>query len=164
MGIGGDCERANRTASEHNHVTQGLRLAGRQYFQPAPQSGSRRSHLRSQPEHQRLFQPSSVPSPSYWRWGNLGRYIANGPGMFEVDSSLQKRFKVTERLGLDFRAAAYNLFNHPIYKTPSGSIGSLSGNPPSVSGGFGRITSIINTGAVGTGAPRRIEFMLRAEF
>jgi hypothetical protein len=61
--------------------------------------------------------------------GNLGRYIANGPGMFEVDSSLQKRFKVTERLGLDIRAAEYNLFNHPIYSTPSGSIGSLAGTP-----------------------------------
>ena len=96
-------------------------------------------------------------------WGNLGRYIANGPGMFEIDSSLQKRFKVTERLGLNFRAAAYNLFNHPIYSTPSGGIGSLAGSPPSISGGFGRITSIINTGAVGTGAPRRIEFMFRAE-
>jgi hypothetical protein len=33
-----------------------------------------------------------------------------------------------------------------------------------VSGSFGKITSIINTGAVGMGAPRRIEFMFRAEF
>jgi hypothetical protein len=64
---------------------------------------------------------------------------------------------------LNFRAAAYNLFNHPVYSTPSGSIGSLTGSSP-VSGSFGRITKIINTGAVGTGAPRRIEFMLRAEF
>ena len=59
--------------------------------------------------------------------GNLGRYIANGPGMFEIDSSLQKRFKITERVALNFRAAAYNLANHPIYKTPSGSIGALTG-------------------------------------
>jgi outer membrane receptor protein involved in Fe transport len=110
------------------------------------------------------FNAAAFTAPANGTWGNLGRYIANGPGMFEVDSSLQKRFKVTERLGLNIRAAAYNLFNHPIYSTPSGSIGSLAGSPPSVSGGFARITSIINTGAVGTGAPRRIEFMLRAEF
>ena len=84
--------------------------------------------------------------------------------MFEVDSTLQKRFLLTERLGLNFRASAYNLFNHPVFKNPSGSLGSLPGNPPSVSGSFGQITNVINTGAVGTGAPRRFEFMFRAEF
>jgi hypothetical protein len=84
--------------------------------------------------------------------------------MYEIDTSLQKRFKLTERLALNFRAAAYNLFNHPVFRTPSGRLGSLTGNPPAVSGGFGRITGIINTGAVGTGAPRRIEFLFRADF
>lgn len=110
------------------------------------------------------FNPAAFAAPANGAWGNLGRYIGNGPGMYEVDSSLQKRFKVTERLSLNFRAAGYNLFNHPDFRTPSGSIGSLTGNPPSISGSFGRITNIINTGAVGTGAPRRIEFMFRAEF
>ena len=109
------------------------------------------------------FNPAAFSLPANGTWGNLGRYIANGPGMFEIDSSLQKRFKVTERLSLNLRAAAYNLLNHPIFKAPSGSIGSLTGSTP-VSGSFGRITDIINDGAVGTGAPRRIEFMLRAEF
>ncbi len=110
------------------------------------------------------FNPAAFAAPANGTWGNLGRYIANGPGMYEIDSSLQKRFRITEKLGLNFRAAAYNLFNHPVFSNPSGSIGSLAGNPPAVSGSFGRITSIINKGAVGSGAPRRIEFMLRAEF
>lgn len=110
------------------------------------------------------FNPAAFAAPANGAWGDLGRYVANGPGMYEIDSSLQKRFRITERVGLNFRAAAYNLFNHPIFGTPSGSIGALAGTPPSVSGGFGRITKIINTGAVGSGAPRRIEFMLRAEF
>jgi hypothetical protein len=45
-------------------------------------------------------------------------------------------------------------------------VGSVSGNPPTLkpSASFGRITGILNTGATGTGAPRRIEFMFRAEF
>jgi hypothetical protein len=110
------------------------------------------------------FNPAAVSLPANGTWGNLGRYIANGPGMFEIDSSLQKRFRISERLRLNFRAAAYNLLNHPVFKNPASAIGSLTGNPPAVSGSFGRITSIINTGAVGTGAPRRIEFMFRAEF
>ncbi len=110
------------------------------------------------------FNPAAFSMPANGTWGNLGRYIANGPGMYEIDTSLQKRFRLGERLALNFRAAAYNLFNHPIFGNPSGSIGALTGNPPAVSGSFGRITSIINTGAVGTGAPRRVEFMFRAEF
>jgi hypothetical protein len=110
------------------------------------------------------FNPAAFSLPANGTWGNLGRYIANGPGNYEVDSSLQKRFPLRERLALNFRAAAYNLFNHPVYKTPGSSLGSLTGIPPSVSGSFGRITNIINTGAVGTGAPRRVEFMFRMEF
>jgi hypothetical protein len=101
------------------------------------------------------FNPAAFQAPANGTWGNLGRYIANGPGYYEIDSSLQKRFAVTERIALNFRAAAFNLFNHPIFANPSGN---------SSSSGFGRITSILNTGAVGMGAPRRIEFMLRAEF
>jgi Carboxypeptidase regulatory-like domain/TonB dependent receptor-like, beta-barrel len=110
------------------------------------------------------FNPAAFALPAKGTWGNLGRYIANGPGMYEIDSTLQKKFTITERVALDFRASAYNLFNHPIFNNPSSKIGSLTGNPPSVSGSFGTITNVINTGAVGTGAPRRFEFMFRAEF
>ncbi|MBZ5581798.1 MAG: carboxypeptidase regulatory-like domain-containing protein [Acidobacteriia bacterium] len=109
------------------------------------------------------FNPAAFSPPASGTWGNLGRYIADGPSNYEIDSSLQKRFRVTERLALNLRAAAYNLLNHPQYKTPSGSLGSLTGSAP-VSAGFGKITGILNTGAVGSGAPRRVEFMLRAEF
>jgi len=109
------------------------------------------------------FNPAAFSLPANNTWGNLGRYIANGPGNYEIDSSLQKRFRVTERLALNIRAAGYNLTNHPQWANPSGSLGSLTGSTP-VSAGFGRITSVISTEAVGSGAPRRVEFMLRAEF
>jgi hypothetical protein len=101
------------------------------------------------------FNPAAFTAPAAGTWGNLGRYIANGPGNYEIDTSLQKRFRLTERLAFNFRAAAYNLLNHPQYANPSGNASSA---------GFGRITSTLNSGAVGSGAPRRIEFMLRAEF
>jgi hypothetical protein len=75
---------------------------------------------------------------------------------------------VTERLALHFRAAAFNLMNHPEYKTPGSSVGSASGSGSNLtiqpSAGFGRITGVLSTGATGTGAPRRIEFLFRAEF
>jgi hypothetical protein len=107
------------------------------------------------------FNPAAFSLPAKGVWGNLGRYAATGPDMFEVDSTLQKRFKVTEGFALNFRASAYNLLNHPVFKNPSSGLGALTGP---VSGSFGRISNVINTGAVGTGAPRRFEFMFRAEF
>ena len=101
------------------------------------------------------FNPAAFATPANYTWGNLGRYVGNGPGALEFDTSLQRRFKLTEKARFDLRATAYNLANHPIYSLPSGNTSSSS---------FGRISSVINTGATGAGAPRRIEFMLRAEF
>jgi hypothetical protein len=110
------------------------------------------------------FNAAAFSAPANLAWGNLGRNIATGPRAVEVDSSLQKRFKITERFALSFRAAAFNLMNHPEFKNPSSSVGSVSGTTIKPSATFGRITGILNTGATGSGAARRIEFMFRAEF
>ncbi len=103
------------------------------------------------------FNPAAFSAPANLTWGNLGRYIANGPGAYEIDTSLQKRFRVTERLAIQFRAAAFNLLNHPEFKNPGSSVGSVSGSGSNLtikpSSSFGRITGILNTGATGTGAP-----------
>jgi hypothetical protein len=40
----------------------------------------------------------------------------------------------------------------------------VSGSTIKTSASFGRITGVLNTGATGTGAPRRIEFLFRLEF
>jgi hypothetical protein len=101
------------------------------------------------------FNPAAFSTPANGTWGNLGRYIASGPNNYEFDTGLQKRFFLKERLKLNFRASAFNLLNNPQWSNPSGNSSSSS---------FGKITSILNTGATGTGAPRRVEFMFRAEF
>ncbi len=106
--------------------------------------------------------PAAFAIPAKGTWGNLGRFAARGPSNYEIDSSLTKTFKLSERFGLNVRAAAFNLLNHPMYKNPASSLGSLSGGKPSAS--FGKITDILNDGATGMGAPRRVEFMLRLEF
>ena len=101
------------------------------------------------------FNPDAFAVPAKYTWGDLGRNIGRGPGYYEIDTALEKRFPIKERFDLDFRASAFNLFNHPIYDIPTGNLSNSD---------FGRITSILNTGAVGLGAPRQIEFMVRAEF
>jgi hypothetical protein len=101
------------------------------------------------------FNPAAFQAPAKGTWGNLGRNIARGPGYYEFDTALQKKFRLMERYSVSFRAEAFNLLNHPVFANPSGNLSSAS---------FGRITSILNTGAVGTGTPRRLQFALRLEF
>jgi hypothetical protein len=101
------------------------------------------------------FNPAAFATPAAGTWGDLGRNIGRGPGYYEIDTALQKRFRLNERFGLNVRAEAFNLFNHPIFDSPSGNLSSS---------GFGQITSILNTGAVGTGTPRRVEFAMRLDF
>jgi hypothetical protein len=101
----------------------------------------------------------AIPAPGIW--GNLGRYVARGPGFHEIDTALQKKFLLAERWTLTLLAEAFNLFNHAIFASPGSGLGS---SPASPSGSFGRITSILNTGAVGAGTPRRLQFALRLDF
>ena len=75
---------------------------------------------------------------------------------YEIDSALEKKTPLNERVTLDFRAEAFNLFNHPIYGDPDSNV--------SDGGSFGVITSQLNSGATGIGTSRRLQFMLRLEF
>jgi hypothetical protein len=101
------------------------------------------------------FNAAAFATPAKGTWGNLGRYNVRGPGYYEIDTALQKKFRLNERFSMSFRAEAFNLFNHPIYANPSGNLSSS---------GFGTISSVLNTGAVGTGTPRRVSFGLRLDF
>ena len=101
------------------------------------------------------FNPAAFAVPAKGTWGNFGRYVARGPGYYEIDGAVEKRFPLAESRSISFRAEAFNLLNHPIYGNPSGNTSS---------GSFGRITSILNAGATGTGTPRRLQFALRLDF
>jgi hypothetical protein len=53
--------------------------------------------------------------------GTLGNTPRNGfrsAANYNVDTALMKNFRLTERLGLMFRAEAFNIFNHPNYYGP----------------------------------------------
>ena len=102
------------------------------------------------------FNPAAFAEPAKFAWGNLGRNIGRGPGYYEIDTALEKKTTLTERLALDFRAEAFNLFNHPIYGDPDSDVSDGSA--------FGVITSQLNSGATGIGSSRRLQFMLRLEF
>jgi hypothetical protein len=47
--------------------------------------------------------------------GNAGRNSARGFGAVQADLTLRRDFPFNDRVGLQFRAEAYNIFNHPIF-------------------------------------------------
>ena len=52
-------------------------------------------------------------------FGNLRRNAGTGPGFADVDLSLEKNTKLTERLTLQLRADAFDVFNHPSFGQPA---------------------------------------------
>jgi len=82
---------------------------------------------------------------------NLGRNTFVGPSYWAFDLSLGKRFAVNERLGVQVRADAFNLFNRTNFQLP-GNAGRNRINDPQ----FGK--------AGGTFHPRQIQLQLRASF
>lgn len=76
--------------------------------------------------------PPVNASGMYTRIGTLGRNKFTGPGYNKVDFSLFKGFAVTERVKAEFRAQAYNVFNHPQFNNPDtnvsdGNFGTING-------------------------------------
>ena len=59
-----------------------------------------------------LYNPNAFAAPRGLTFGNAGRNILHNPRTTNFDMSLLKQFKFTESTGLEFRAEAFNVFNH----------------------------------------------------
>jgi hypothetical protein len=57
------------------------------------------------------FNGNAFVDPPAYQFGTLGRNTLVGPGLFNVDTTLSKRFRVKERFGVEIRAEAFNLLN-----------------------------------------------------
>lgn len=101
----------------------------------------------------------SVPLPG--QQGTLGRNIIRGFPFWQVDLALRRRFRLTEKLTLQFRAEAFNTFNHPNFGTVQTNLTSPT---------FGRATEMLNSRLGGLnplyqiGGPRSLQFALKLEF
>jgi hypothetical protein len=94
-------------------------------------------------------------------FGNAPRNIGRTPKFYETDLALNKRFSTPmERLKVEFRAEAYNVFNHTNLYLPGGTGGSgLSGTLSGVPNGPSTVT---NGGTItGTFEPRILQFGLK---
>jgi hypothetical protein len=102
--------------------------------------------------------PAAFSAPADGTFGNLARNAVRAPGIWQIDSSLGKRFPINERVAIRFGADIFNLFNHAQIGKPN-----VKWTGPTNTN-FGIITSPYTSGAVGTGTPRQMQFSLRVEF
>jgi hypothetical protein len=87
-------------------------------------------------------------------FGNLGRNAFTGPSFVNTDLSLVKNTKLTERMNLQFRTEAFDVFNHPNFGNP---------NLNAQSGTFGKITGTrFPTGDFGSA--RQLQISLKLQF
>jgi len=95
-------------------------------------------------------------------YGTLGRNSLPGPGNWNFDAAIWRTFPIGERFKLDFRAEAFNAFNHLQIGNPGTTIftGNLNtGNP---NGSTGRSNS---AGYIGSGGdPRIMQMALKLTF
>ncbi|MBZ5528666.1 MAG: TonB-dependent receptor [Acidobacteriia bacterium] len=61
---------------------------------------------------------SATCVPGTRHFGNLGRNSLRGPDFRQFDFSIFKDTKINERIKVQFRAEAFNLFNHPNFANP----------------------------------------------
>ncbi|HUQ32410.1 MAG TPA: carboxypeptidase regulatory-like domain-containing protein [Pyrinomonadaceae bacterium] len=103
-----------------------------------------------------IINPAAFRIPAQGRIGSLGRGSVRGPGSKNVDFSVAKNWKVRERVGLQFRAEMFNVFNFVNFRGHNLSVagGGIENNFSN--GGFGRANS--------TRGPREIQFGLKLSF
>ena len=105
-----------------------------------------------------------IPEPGQF---GMGRNTIRGPGFWNFDFGILKRFNVTERVNIQFRAEMFNAFNHPNFENPRNA---TVGSPTVTSSLFGQtccVTSSVpaSTTIIATGEPNRvIQFALKVQF
>lgn len=93
------------------------------------------------------FNTAAFAAPAAGYFGNAGTGSIRGPGLINFDLTLQKTFRIREKMGLEFRAEVFNIFNHTNFTTVSTNYGA---------GTFGQVTAAAD--------PRIMEFALRFHF
>jgi hypothetical protein len=95
------------------------------------------------------------------RQGTLGRNVLRGFGSSQLDLSLRRQFRLSERLSLQGRVDAFNVFNHPSFDNPVAITRDAN---------FGRSTQTLASGLGGlsalyqAGGPRSLQMALKFVF
>ena len=102
-------------------------------------------------------QVDSFSFPAAGEIGNAGRNVFRNPNFFAFDASLVKKFRITEKHTVSFRAEAYNTLNHTNFGL---AVGNLNINTPAT---FGKFSQTVGTQTSASSA-RTMQMVLRYEF
>jgi outer membrane receptor protein involved in Fe transport len=96
--------------------------------------------------------------------GNLGRNQIVGPGLVDVDFSLFKNIRISERITTQFRVEMFNVLNHPNFLVPVDNETLFNGG--SLSGGLDGSTTGLSPSKIDTTSvdSREIQFGLKINF
>jgi hypothetical protein len=96
---------------------------------------------------QQWFNTAAFQAPAYGFYGNAMTGILRGPGQEIYNMALFKTFNIMEKANLEFRAEAFNTFNHTNPNNPNATVGNVN---------YGKVTSAAD--------PRIMEVALRLKF
>jgi hypothetical protein len=80
-----------------------------------------------------FYNPAAFALPTGLTFGDAGRNFLRNPGRVNFDMALFKHFAIKESMAFEFRAEAFNIFNHPEWSGYSGSM-SCTGGPNNSAG------------------------------
>jgi hypothetical protein len=109
----------------------------------------------------RVINKNAFATPPGTLQGSLGRNVIRGLPAWQVDLAVRRQFALTEKLNLQFRAEAFNVFNHPNFGTINTNLTSTT---------FGQATNMLGTQLSGLnslfqmGGPRSFQFALMLRF
>jgi hypothetical protein len=98
---------------------------------------------------------SAFSRPAKGTFGNMERGSLIGPGFWNVDASLFKKFHFTPATNLEFRVEVTNIFNHVVLGNPDTQIGVPGNDNPNA----GKITATASNWQ-----SRRVQFAARFQF
>ena len=102
-----------------------------------------------------IANPNAFAAPVGLTLGDSGRNFLRNPGHWNIDMALFKHVPITERLSFEFRAEAFNIFNHVEYGPLAGDQGGAAGSA-GFSSGTGSFSPGSNFLQVGTAYSPRI--------
>jgi len=104
--------------------------------------------------------------PATNSFGNLGRNVFYGPGFTNFDLALIKNTKITETINLQFRADAFDLFNHPNFGQPGGGNGFVVLPATLTPASLKSFTTITSTRfpTADSGSSRQLQLALKLQF
>jgi hypothetical protein len=114
------------TVSDNAGVANGVGSSSRPDLVGNPNSGFTQTPLPG--FKQQFYNPGAFAPPTGLTFGTAGRNILRNPNRLNFDMSIFKHFAIRESMGVEFRAEAFNVFNHFEPGNLGGDSGSAGGS------------------------------------